>query len=317
MSAPPQPSGPSAVARRPGLRLPQLLTLTDQTDETGRLLLEDSAPAAAVRRAERAGILMDTVTCTYQDTPSRVGGQMNVSAYEALRRDTAEILNGFAWLGQHSEDGAPCRLFVTSYLGVTLALALFHRAHDPVAPYGQLPSYVASIFKASRGIFSFSVDLLNRVGPTASMTAADVLADAEEHRHLVRPVTGRVCAAPTRLIERTLSVVITGDGADATRSGLAALVDFGVLWELYELQDRFGQALSGYRAVLETASAGAGATADPARVFNARLADGTSVGQRTEALLALADEVQRGMNRVLGRAENAKPLGFEDVLRML
>jgi hypothetical protein len=98
---------------------------------------------------------------------------------------------------------------------------------------------------------------------------------------------------------------------------LGELVDFDVLWELFELQDRFGQALSAYRAVLEQASAGAGAAADPARVFATRLPDGTSVGQRTEALLALADEVQRGMNRLLGRAENAKPLGFEDVLRML
>jgi hypothetical protein len=260
---------------------------------------------------------MDTVACTYPDTPSRIGGQMNASAYEALRRDTAEILNGFAWLGQHHEQGAPRRLFVTSYLGVTLAHALFHRAVDPVAPYGELPSYVASIFKASRGIFSFSVELTNRSGADADMTAAEVLRDAEEHHHLVRPVTGRVCAAPTRLIERTLSAIITGDGADASRSGLGELVDFDVLWELFELQDRFGQALSAYRAVLEQASAGAGAAADPARVFATRLPDGTSVGQRTEALLALADEVQRGMNRLLGRAENAKPLGFEDVLRML
>ena len=302
---------------RPGLRLPQLLTLSDQTDETGRLLLEDSAPSPAIRRAERAGISMETVTCAYPDTPSRVGGRMNASAYDALRRDTAEILNGFAWLGQHDEQGAPRRLYVTSYLGVSLALALFHRSEDPVASHGQLPSYVASIFKASRGIFSFSVDLQNRLGPAAAMTAAEVLHDAEEHHHLVRPETGRVCAAPTRLIERTLTAIVTGEGADASRSRLGELVDFGVLWELFELQDRFGQALSGYRGVLEAVTAQAGPAADPSRLFSTRLADGASVGQRTEALLALADDVQRGMNRALGRAENAKPLGFDDVLRLL
>ncbi len=312
MSAP-----PTAVPRRPGLRLPQLLTLTDQTDETGRLLLEDSAPPAAVRRAERAGIRMDTMTCTYQDTPSRLGGQMNIAAYEALRRDTADILNGFDWLGQHAEQGAPRRMFVTSYLGVTLAMALFHRALDPVAPHGQLPSYVASIFKASRGIFSYSVDLTNRLGPSATLTAAEVLRDAEEHRHLVRPQTGRVCAAPTRLIERTLTVLITAEGADASRSELGKLVDFEVLWELYELQDRLGQALSAYRAILESLRREAGPTADPTRLFDTRLPDGTSVGQRTDELLALADEVQRGLNRALGRAENARPLGYEDILRML
>nr|QEO74232.1 hypothetical protein [uncultured bacterium] len=312
MSAP-----PTAAPRRPGLRLPQLLTLTDQTDQTGRLLLEDSAPAPAVRRAERAGVPMDTVTCSYQDTPSRVGGRMNASAYEVLRRDTADILNGFAWLGRHGEEGAPRRLFLTSYLGVTLAMAMFHRAQDPVASYGELPSYVASIFKASRGIFSYSVDLMNRVGPAAAMTAADVLRDAEEHHHLVRPQTGRVCAAPTRLIERTLAAIITGEGADASRSTLGELVDFAVLWELYELQDRFGQALSAYRVVLENLSREAGPAADPNRLFDTRLPDGTSVGQRTAALLALADEVQRGMNRALGRAENARPLAYEDILRML
>jgi hypothetical protein len=224
---------------------------------------------------------MQTVTCSYHDTPSRVGGRMNASAFEALRHDTADILNGFAWLGQHGEEGAPRRLFVTSYLGVTLALALFHRAQDPVASYGQLPSYVASIFKASRGIFSFSVDLLNR------------------------------------LIERTLAAILTGEGADAGRSHIGELVDFAVLWELYELQDRFGQALSSYRAVLEGVTATGGPAADPSRLFSVVLPDGTSVGQRTEALLALAADVQRGMNRILGRAENAKPLGFDDVLRLL
>jgi hypothetical protein len=176
---------------------------------------------------------------------------------------------------------------------------------------------VASIFKASRGIFSFSVDLQNRVGPAAAMTAADVLKDAEEHRHLVRPQTGRVCAAPSRLIERTLAAIVTGEGADAGRSRLGELVDFAVLWELYELQDAFGQGLSGYRVILEDLTRVAGPTPDPTRLFNTRLPDGTSFGQRTESLLALADHVQRGMNRVLGRAENAKPLGLEDILRML
>ena len=94
-----QPSRPGGLAPgawhpleivRPGLRLAQLLTLSDQTDETGRLLLEDSAPPPAIRRAERAGISMETVTCAYPDTPSRVGGRMNASAYDALRRDTAD-----------------------------------------------------------------------------------------------------------------------------------------------------------------------------------------------------------------------------------
>jgi hypothetical protein len=314
---PTPPSPPASTTRRPGLRLPQLLNLTDQTDEAGRLLLEDSAPATAVRRVIRAGVPMETVGCPYQDTPSRLGGRMNASAYEALRRDTAEILNGFAWLGQHPEEGGPRRLFVTSYLGVTLGPALFHRAENPVAPHGELPSYVASIFKASRGIFSFSVDLTNRVGPSQAMTAAEVLREAEEHRHLVRPQTGRVCAAPSRLIERTLAAILTGEGADASRSRLGELVDFSVLWELYELQDSLGQGLSSYRVVLENVTRLTGPEPDPTRLFDTRLPDGTSFGHRTESLLALADEVQRGMNRVLGRAENAKPLGFEDILRML
>jgi hypothetical protein len=302
-----------------------MLTLSDQTDETGRLLLEDSAPKPAVRKAERAGIPMNTVSCPYQDTPSRFGGQMNASAYEALRRDTADILNGFAWLSQHhaaadpSAASAPQRLFGVSYLGVTLAHVLFHRAQDPVTPHASLPSYIASIFKASRGIFSFSVDLLNDLGPEAAMTAAEVVRYAEDHHHLVRPQTGRVCAAPTRLIERTLGVILTGD-ADAARSRLGDIVEFPVLWELTQLQDEVGRALSTYRVVLENLTA-SGHAEDPNRLFATVVPDGPAKGQPfgrfTEQTLQLANRAQAAMNGLLGRAQNATPVGFEDLVRML
>src|SRR5947208_1919187 len=56
---------------------------------------------------ERAGIAMETVSCPYQDTPSRFGGKMNLSAYEALRHDVADILNGFAWLAEHDRAAEP------------------------------------------------------------------------------------------------------------------------------------------------------------------------------------------------------------------
>lgn len=322
----PTPTPPPSGGRRPGLRLSQLLTLTDQTDEAGRLLLEDSAPPAAIRRAERAGIAMETVSCPYQDTPSRLGGRMNQSAYEALRHDVADILNGFAWLAEHHRaaepdaTGSPERLFAVSYLGINLAHVLFHRADDPVPAHGRLPAYVASIFKASRGIFSFAAQLENERGPSAAMTPAEVMQVAEEERQLVRPETGRVCAAPTRLIERTIAAILAGQEADAAKSRLGELIDFDLLWAFTRQQDRFGKALSAYRVVLEQVTA-SGVANDPSRLFSHVLPDGPAQGQAfgryTETVLAVANDVQAELNRLLGRAANAKPLTFEDILRML
>ena len=327
--AAPAPQRPAAhqAARRPGMRLGQLLTLTDQTDSARRLLLEDSAPKPAIRKAKAAGVPMESAAAPYQDTPSRYGGPMNISAYEALRHDVAEILNGFAWLAEHaaaSSDepltGTPRRLFVTSYLGVSLAHVLFHRAAGPVPAHGALEPYVASILKASRGIFSFSVQLENDVGPDQAMTAAEVMAYAEEHRQLVRPETGQVCAAPTRLIERTIDAILTGTGADAARSRLPDLVDFPMLWEFYRLQDQVGVVLSTYRTVMNqvTPMASAG---DPNRLFSAVIPSGPAKGQQfgqfTAAVLAEITEAQAGMNRALGRSDNARPVSLEDLLRML
>lgn len=306
---------------RPGMRLAQLLVLTDQTDETGRLLLEDSAPRQAIKKAERAGISMATEPAPYQDTPSRFGGPMNAAAYEALRHDTADILSGFAWLAANHhqraphETGAPRRLYAVSYLGVSLVHLLFHRADDPVPPHGKLPSYIASIFKASRGIFSFSVQLENDLGPSKAMTAAEVVRYAEEKRQFLRPDTGRVCAAPTRLIERTLEAILL-QGPPADRSALPELVDFDALWEFYRQQDVVGEALSRFRVVAERMS-----TADPSRLFHTVIPGGPAQGQTfgafAEATARQVNDAQAAMNRALGRRENAKAVGLEELLRML
>lgn len=308
--------------RRPGMRLAQMLTLTDQTDSSGRLLLEDSAPKPAIRKAEKAGISMATEPAPYADTPSRAGGQMNAAAYDALRRDTAAILNGFAWLAANlpPQPGAPGRLYWTSYLGVNLVHVLFHRGDDPVPPHGALPPYIASIFKASRGLFSFSVALENDKGADAQMTAAEVVAYAEEKRQLIRPDTGRVCAAPTRLIERTIDVILTGHGGDPDRSELARMVDFAALHEFTALQDRYGEALSMFRVIVDNLTA-AGVTNDPARLVRTVIpggpAKGKTFGQVTEEVVRLANDTQRAMNRTLGRSEVATKLSLPDVLRML
>jgi hypothetical protein len=308
------------ASTRPGMRLAQLLVLSDQTDETGRLLLEDSAPRQAIKKAQRAGISMATVPAPYQDTPSRLGGQMNAAAYDVLRHDTADILAGFAWLADNHrqraphETGAPRRLYAVSYLGVNLVHVLFHRAVDPVPPHGQLPAYIASIFKASRGLFSFSVQLENDLGPSKAMTAAEVVQYAEDKRQLVRPDTGRVCAAPTRLIERTVEAIL--EGGDASKSALPDLIDFEALWEFYRQQDAVGDALSRFRVVAENMGA-----ADPTRLFQTVIpggpARGQTFGQFAEGTVNLVNEAQAAMNRALGRSENAKPIGLEELLRML
>jgi hypothetical protein len=296
--------------RSPGLSLSQLLTVGDQTDAAGRLLLEDSAPEKARRRVTQAGVSIETVPSPYHDLASRAEGVINLSAYEALRQDTAEILDGFAWITTQYLRLHPTRratvqaFFDCSQLGISLPLVLFQRTVDPVPAHRRLPTYVASIFKASRGVFSAAVDLRNRTGaPFAKTTAAEIVRFADEHGHLKRAETGRVCAAPTRLIERALGVLVTGEGADPARSGLGGLVDFEVLWDFCRLQEELGQALSAYRAVLDQATARVG-MADPETLFRTMVPDGgrtRPLGEVTEALAARATALQGELNRLLGR----------------
>lgn len=304
------PTPPGTAPADTGLALADLM-IKGQTDVNGRLLLEDAAPKTARRKAFKAGIPMKPVHCPYQDTPSRHGAMMNQPAYEALRHDTAEVLNGFAWLTTHYLKRIPISpssvrgLFDVSYLGLTLPLLLFFRTADPVGPYGRMPSHVASLFKASRGVFSVAVELLNRLGPTAALADADIVKFADAEGHLRRPETDRACAAPTRLIERTLAVILTGEGADPAASDLGTLADFDTLWTFYRLQDGFSEVLSAYR-----------------HHFGQQLAAGTEptagqFGAATTALVARANATQLEVNQVLGRTGAGPPIDFEEILTLL
>jgi hypothetical protein len=310
----------------PGLRLQDLLSVKDETDESGRLLLEDSAPKKGRRRVHQAGIAMKSVGYPHQDSPSRSGKLINQSAFEAVRHDMAQVLDGLAWLTSHYLARFPTRrstvrlLFDVSHLGITLPLLLFHRARDPVPPYGRLPTFIASLFKVNRGVSSAAIDMLNRHGPPFRKTsAAEIVAFAEEAGHLRREHTERACAAPTRLIERTLSVLITGEGADAAASRLGEYVDFEQLWSFYTLQDGFSQAVSQFTFLLNDLAA-SGRFADPNQLFEARVTVGggsRTFGEFTEGVLRRANDVQAGLNRVLERSDRVAPIGFEDLLGML
>jgi hypothetical protein len=239
------------------------------------------------------------------------------------------MLNGFAWLAGHYLEQDPSRrntvrgLFDTTHLGLTLPLILFRRGREPVEPHGALPSYVASIFKASRGVFSASVDMLNKTGrlPLAAggVDVAAVVRFADTEKHLARPQTDRVCAAPTRLIERTIGVIMTGDGADGGHSRLGELVEFDTLWDFYRLQDGFNEAFSTYRYHLNAAM-DRGLGADVTRLFGHEVVqDGVtrSLGDLTEALLRQANTTQAALNRLLDRSERARAVRFEDLVQML
>lgn len=313
--------------RRRALRLSELLTLSDQTDEHGRLLLEDSAPRGAQKRARRSGVPMVDARCDYGDSPSRLGGRMNVSAYEALRHDLAEVLNGFAWLAELRAGAASSggrdrlrALIDVANLGSTLPLILFHRTERPVPPRGALPSFVASVFKASRGLFSGAIAMLNDGrAPEATVTTEEVLAFVEGHGDLRRPETGRVCAAPTRLIGRTVEAILTGRGAESGRSALADHVDGGQLWVYFSLHDSLGQALSTYRFVLEELSRDhPGATPEQLYGVAVEVAGRRgSFGDLTEAVVQTATTAQARMNEVLGRSGDAPPLSVGALLQVL
>lgn len=301
----------------------ELLSLDDQTDETGRLLLEDSAPPKAVRKAARAGVAMDTETCPFSDTPSRHGGLMNASAYEALRADTGEILDGFAWLALHyyalkpAAQSTPQGLVELAKLATTLPLPLFHRANEPVARHGALPSFVASVFKASRGVHSAAIDLGAKRGPDTAMDGAAVVEFVEAAGHFTRPETERVCAAPTKLVQRTLDVMLSGDGAHPERSRLATLGSFRTLWQFHQIEQGFSRGLSRYRGLVDQAAAMSG-QADPNKLFDCKLNFNgrvRSFGELTDEFLEFANSVQSDLNAVLGRARDAPPLAFNDILR--
>jgi hypothetical protein len=308
-----------------GLRISDLLSVRDQTDESGRLLLEDSAPKRARKELVRTGVPMKSAKCSYPDSPSRQGGTMNVSAYEGLRPDTADILDGFAWFTSNYLTVFPERratvraLYDTSHLGLTLPLVLFYRGVDAIGPYKKLPSYVASIFKASRGLFSAALDLLNRRGPYGDpLSAGEVVRFAEENQHFTRAQTGRVCAAPTRLIERSIDVLLTAEGANASKSKLPELLDFSTLLEFFSIEDAFGEALSRYRFIMANLMQNA-PRARPRDLYSYRVAEagGQTFGELSDSLVRHANTLQSEMNRVLQRSDTAPVLTIDNVLQLL
>ena len=313
-----------AAGLPPARTLAELLTIDDHTDETGRLLLEDSASGEAQRAARRGGIPMQSGSCPYRDTPSRFGGRMNVSAYEAFRPDTAGVLDGFAWLAAQravvdpATPDAAQRLYEASYLGLTLPLVLLHRAVAPYRAHGELPTVLSSIFKASRGLFAVAVGLRNDgVGRHKELPAAEVVEFADRGGHFVRRQPPRVCAAPTRLIERTIAVILTGAGADAAASRLPEWLAFAPLWRCYRIQDELSEALSTYRYVMDRMARTAPA-ARPEQLFSQTVPGSPGTfGQLTDAVLAHANSAQTQLNRLLGRAGDAPPVDFPQLLRLL
>lgn len=309
-----------------GLRLMDLLTVQGETDASGRLVLEDAAPKRARRRARRAGVAMKTVECTYPDSPSRLGGTMNRSAYEALRRDVPEVLDGFAWLAvRYGEKVDVARDSVqalndVSKLGVTLPLPLLRSGTDPMAEHGELPPFVASVFKASRGIFSAAFDLLHEPGAPRTVTADEFVRFAEEQGHLQGQDTRNVCAAPTRLITRTIAAILTGEGADPDRSSLPEVLDFELLWELFCMERGFSESLSQYGNVLQRLVA-SGAATSPQELFSRTVSHGGQklpFGELTDSFLEYANRIQRDMNDLLGRdGARAPQVTFQDVMQAL
>ena len=322
---PVQSGAPDRAPLRPGLRLHDILTLKDETDAGGRLLLEDSAPKKAIKRLERAGLPMRTARSPYTDTPSRADGVFNASAYDAFRHDLGDVLDGFAWLTRQylarnpSHESTVQGLLDVSNLGLTLPLVLFRRGVDPVPLHGSLPTYVASLFKASRGVFSAAVDMFNKRGPVP-VTGAEVVRFADEEGHLKGPAAGRVCAAPTRLIERTIDVILTGEGGDPDVTTLGELVDFDRLWDFYRLQEAFTRALNHYRFVLDKLVEDGVSLYDADRLFASTIEESGrrgSFGDYTMAFLDYVNEAQQRMNRLLDRSDEVPPILFEDILRIL
>lgn len=268
---------------------------------------------------------MTEAPCDYADSPSRLGGRMNVSAYDALRHDVAEILDGFSWLADLRAQAvaSPGRaslqgLIDVANLGSTLPLVLFHRTDRQIPAHGALPTFIASIFKASRGLFSGAVAMLNDGWGAAPVTTDEVLAYAEGHGQFRRSETERVCAAPTRLIARTVEAILSGRGTEANRSRLGEHLDPSDLWAYFSLHDSLSQAMSVYRNVLDDVSRdhpGAG----PEQLFGVMVdvagRKGT-FGDFTDAMVHTATVTQSRMNEVLGRAD-APPLTVAGLLQIL
>ena len=97
------------------------------------------------------------------------------------------------------------------------------------------------------------------------------------------------------------------------------MVDFPALWAFYSLQRKFSRSCSDYRYVLENLTRTAGGS-DPKRLFGSMVqVEGRtwSFGALTDAFVEYANIVQNDLNRLLGRAEDAPAITFEEVLRIL
>lgn len=211
----------SNLSRMPspeGIFFFQPLDVGNYRDEEGRPLSENKAPASL-----KQGILMELQECPYAGKRFKHHKPMNVSALRHMYGRWPDILGAFGFLRAHYVPHKKAgEVSVLDFWKTALAASLtpsylIFRGDHPLAD-GNIPAFVAGLYKASLGLYDTAQQMVVRgiltgeYSENDSITPDAVLDFAEKTEIILGKK--EVCAGPPNLIKNAAKAII--DGAPTT-----------------------------------------------------------------------------------------------------
>lgn len=203
-----------------GIHLSLLMNLEAKfRDAENRLLGENKVPFEF-----HTDVPMELVECPYAGSRHKHFKPMNVSALKQINSHWSEILNGFCCLrsfllSQKTENKITVLdLYKLSIAGYLMPSFLFYRAKDSFVD-GELPAFVATIYKASLGLVNAVQVMLTKrlvLGRYSEQMQVDAEAFylfAENEKLFIGP--WEVCAGTPNQIKELLKVILS-DKIDET-----------------------------------------------------------------------------------------------------
>jgi hypothetical protein len=202
----------------PGLPPLETFAIKHQTDNEGRLLKEDRALAEDQAAVVAAGVSMDQIQCPYHDSPSRFQHDhpLNKGALQQYAAHKEEVWASLAYIRDLYQRNNPYtaptidQAIELGAIASSIPSYLFNRSRAPLAPQGELPGFIAAMYKTINGIEGGLLLMRDQMNPKAHISAHAIV-DFVEHNE-DQPLVGRanVCAAPPNQIQTTVEAMLDG-----------------------------------------------------------------------------------------------------------
>lgn len=204
----------SQAQKLEGILFFQPLDIGNYRDEEGRPLSENKAPESL-----KQGIPMEFQECPYSGKRFKHPKPMNVSALQQMIRRWPDIVGAFGFLRERyvsrEKAGAVTVLdFWKTALAASLTPSyLIFRGEQPFAD-GNIPAFVAGLYKASLGLYDTAQQMVIRgiltgeYNEHTAITPDAVLAFADDTEIIIGQK--EVCAGPPNLIKGAAKAIMDG-----------------------------------------------------------------------------------------------------------